>query len=208
MRRKWYYHQMRISISSVPLCYEYSFFLRLIFLSGKDSNSFNIANKALHAFLFGGLEMKKKNIWLLNVKSQLYLKQSKYSENPWCLAFKSRLPSLKHFLPPRWLMQLSIFTTIIFLLLINSAYSWLEYTFQKEGNPNEFSTSTLASENDISRWWEKTKKEKVNPLATLFCVCNLWWFIYLFSIVACLSICPYINVWMYMEGKDPRASFV
>lgn len=44
--------------------------------SEKDSNSFNIANKTLHAFLFGGLEMK--NIGLLNVKSQLYLKQSKY----------------------------------------------------------------------------------------------------------------------------------
>lgn len=50
------------------------------------------------------------------------------------------------------------------------AYSWLEYTFQKEGNTNEFSTSTLASENDISRWWEKAKKEKVNLLATLLCV--------------------------------------
>lgn len=43
--------------------------------SGKDSNSFNIANKTLHAFLFGKLDMKITG--LLNVKFQLYLKQSK-----------------------------------------------------------------------------------------------------------------------------------
>lgn len=41
--------------------------------SGDDSNSFNIASKTLHAFLFGKPEMKITG--LLNVKSQLYLKQ-------------------------------------------------------------------------------------------------------------------------------------